>query len=217
MLKFTFCPTFTIFSFIFFITMIDVLIYLTTLIATLAKKYPMDSNNFLGPSLIILNDFGCNNPYRMRYEAQIWRFFTPIFLHAGFMHIFSNLMSQMIIGFMLESVMGPFRVAMLYLVSGIGGNLFTALCSPDKPSVGASTSIFGLLACLLAMVFVNWKALDRSPEVRCCLIMFVIFLFLISLLMAFSNAERTIDVFGHLGGFIVGFFFGSVVMIHMRG
>ena len=36
------------------------------------------------------------------------------------------------------------------------------------------------------MVFVNWKALDRSPEVRCCLIMFVIFLFLISLLMAFS-------------------------------
>ena len=37
MLKFTFCPTFSIFSFIFFITMIDVLVYMTTLIVTWSK------------------------------------------------------------------------------------------------------------------------------------------------------------------------------------
>eukprot|EP00347_Sterkiella_histriomuscorum_P024243 403331813 len=217
MLKFTFCPSFTIFSFIFFITLIDVLIYITTLIATGAKGYPLDNDNFLGPSVITLNQFGSNNPFRMRYDIQLWRFFTPIFLHAGFMHIFSNMLSQMIIGFMLESIMGPFRVGLLYLVSGIGGNLFSALCAPDKLSVGASTSIFGLLACLLSLVLVNWKALDRSPEVRCCLIIFVIFLFLFSLLMAFSSQENTVDVFGHLGGFLSGFFFGTIVMIHMRG
>lgn len=63
MLKFTFCPTFTIFSFIFFITLIDVLVYITTLIANTAKSYPLDDSNFLGPSIITLNTFGSNNPW----------------------------------------------------------------------------------------------------------------------------------------------------------
>lgn len=90
MLKFTFCPTFTIFSFIFFITLIDVLIYITTIIASLAKYHEFDYNNFLGPTMNTLNTFGSNNPHKMRYDFQIWRFFTPMFLHAGFMHIFVN-------------------------------------------------------------------------------------------------------------------------------
>jgi len=63
MLKFTFCPSFTIFSFIFFITIIDVLIYITTLIANTAKGYSLDYDNFLGPSVSILNKFGSNNPW----------------------------------------------------------------------------------------------------------------------------------------------------------
>jgi membrane associated rhomboid family serine protease len=59
------------------------------------------------------------------------------------------MLSQMIIGFMLESVLGPFRVAILYVVSGIGGILFSCLCDPNARSVGASTAIFGLLGGLV--------------------------------------------------------------------
>ncbi|CDW77937.1 rhomboid family [Stylonychia lemnae] len=187
MLKFTFCPTFTIFSFIFFITLIDVLVYITTLIANTAKSYPLDDSNFLGPSIITLNTFGSNNPWQMRYKYQVWRYITPIFLHAGFMHIFSNMLSQMIIGFMLESVMGPFRVGLVYIASGFYLYLWSS-CLPSK-------IIKNILNIQLSLVFVNWKALDRSPE----------------------SQENTVDVFGHLGGFISGFFFGSLIMIHMRG
>ena len=53
--------------------------------------------------------------------------------------------SQMILGFMLESVIGPTRVAILYFGSGFGGILFSSLLSDNK-SVGASTAIFGILA-----------------------------------------------------------------------
>ncbi len=97
----------------------------------------------------------------------------------------------MIIGFMLENLLGSFRVAVIYFLAGIGGNLFSALCYPSKfGSVGASTSIYGLIATLLAIVFVNWKALDRSPEVRCCLIMMVIFVLFFSILMSFSVRDQ---------------------------
>jgi membrane associated rhomboid family serine protease len=57
--------------------------------------------------------------------------------------------------------------------------------------VGASTSIFGLIATLLALVFVNWKALDRSPEIRCCLILMVSLVIFFSILMSFSVSTQT--------------------------
>jgi len=63
--------------------------------------------------------------------------------------------SQLIIGFMLESVMGPFRVAWLYLVSGMGGILFSSMIRPDEIAVGASTSIFGLFAAIV-LIFLHY-------------------------------------------------------------
>jgi rhomboid protease GluP len=58
------------------------------------------------------------------------------------------MISQLIIGFMLESIMGPFRIGLLYIVSGIGGIAFSCLCSLGD-SVGASTAIFGLFGGLV--------------------------------------------------------------------
>lgn len=123
----------------------------------------------------------------------------------------------MIIGFMLESVMGPLRVAILYLAAGIGGNIFSSLCSFGTRTVGASTAIFGLVGGMLALVIVNWKALDRSPEVRCCLIILVIFIVFFSIIIAAASTKSTVDYFGHLGGFLSGLFVGMLIMVRFRG
>lgn len=88
MLKFTFCPTFTIKSFIFFITLIDYIVFLITVILTV-MNYSLDPLNFLGPSWIVLTDFGAKIPYAM-WKGQVWRFLTPVFLHSGLAHILVN-------------------------------------------------------------------------------------------------------------------------------
>ena len=113
-----------------------------------------------------------------------------MFLHLGFLHIFSNMTSQMILGFMLESLLGPLRVASIYIVAGIGGNIFSALCYPSKSlAVGASTSIFGLIATIIALLVVNWRALESQPEMRCYLIIVVVFVLLFSLIMSMGSND----------------------------
>lgn len=139
-------------------------------------------------------------------------------MHLGFLHIFSNMISQMILGSMLENILGTFRVAAIYFIAGLGGNIFSALCYPSKSlAVGASTSIFGLIATIIALLVVNWRALETQPEVRCCLIFVVVFVLLFSLMMSVGGNDGSVDVYGHLGGLITGFFFACIVMLRFRG
>ena len=80
--------------------------------------------------------------------------------------------------------------------------------------MGASTSLYGLIACLVALLVVNWKSLGNQPEVRCCLIIGVVFILMFSLLASVSgdSANSVVDFYGHLGGLITGFFFACIVM-----
>ena len=52
---------------------------------------------------------------------QWYRFITPIFLHAGFIHIIGNLLLQMLLARDMEKAIGSVRFALVYFSSGIWG------------------------------------------------------------------------------------------------
>lgn len=67
-----------------------------------------------------------------------------MWLHGGLIHLFANLLGMYKLGGDLERDIGPIRLAAIYLISGIAGNVFGALFAPiNVVSVGASTAIFG--------------------------------------------------------------------------
>ena len=49
MLKFTFCPTFTIKSFVFFIAIVNIIMYIVSLVWTF-KDYQLNQLYFMGPN-----------------------------------------------------------------------------------------------------------------------------------------------------------------------
>jgi membrane associated rhomboid family serine protease len=57
-----------------------------------------------------------------------WQPLTHMFMHYGFMHLFSNMFSLFMFGPMLENVWGPKRFLTFYIVCGLGASfLYTCI------------------------------------------------------------------------------------------
>ena len=70
MIKFTCCPKFTVRSFIFFITVIDILVYITTVVVSFTGSYKgLEPSAFLGPNSEVIKDFGGQVPYLIKCEG----------------------------------------------------------------------------------------------------------------------------------------------------
>ena len=101
---------------------------------------------------------GQKDPYAMRYNYAFHRFILPMFLHGDLGHLASNVIAQLMIGSNLEPDIGSLKFLMLYMLSGIGGITFSALCT-DTLSMGASTAVFGLSGCYVAFIVLNYSYL----------------------------------------------------------
>lgn len=132
--------------------------------------------------------------------GQVWRLITPIWLHAGLLHIFSNMYALLVIGPGLEQQYGHWRFLMLYLLCGFAGNTLSFLFS-DANSLGASTAIFGLIGAEAVFLLQNRKLLGQRANRMLINIGMVIAL---NLAISFSPG---IDLWGHLGGLITGLVF----------
>jgi len=90
-----------------------------------------------------------------------WMFLTSIFLHADISHLFFNMLALFFFGSALERRIGGRALAVLFLASGIIGNIGYMITSVDPtiPVIGASGAIYGVMGALavlapLMMVFI---------------------------------------------------------------
>lgn len=81
-------------------------------------------------------------------HGALWQPVTYMFLHAGFWHIFLNMMTLFCLGPETERSMGPRHYLAMYLLSGVAGALGWLWLTPNPASfcVGASGAIFGVMA-----------------------------------------------------------------------
>jgi rhomboid protease GluP len=97
-------------------------------------------------------------------RGEWWRFVTPIFLHAGPIHLFFNMYGLWVLGPYVERLYGSAKFVVFWIVSGIVGVAASYLTvrpelatgrltsflfrAQDAPSVGASGALFGLIGVL---------------------------------------------------------------------
>ena len=140
---------------------------------------------------------------------ELHRLFTPMFLHAGISHLATNSYSLRSVGPDVERFFGSGRFMATYLISGITGNYFSALKSPN-PSLGASGAVFGVVGAYLTFLARNGdlvfggagggEAMSRELKGT------------IALNVIFGVVSKQVDNWGHLGGFL-----GGVLMAYCFG
>ncbi len=133
-------------------------------------------------------------------QGQLWRLITPVFLHGSILHIGFNAYALYVYGRGIEPRFGHGRFLLLYFLSAFAGNVLSFLLTP-KPSIGAATAIFGLLAAEGMFIFQNRKLL--GPRANPALVSLAVVAginFFLGYMIGFDN-------WGLFGGLLGGFLF----------
>lgn len=144
-------------------------------------------------------------------KGEYWRLLTNIFLHGGFVHLAGNIYGLVMIGPLLEPVLGKAKFTFAYLATGVIASLSSIYWYDAIVSVGASGAIFGLCGVLLALLAT--KTLVFEQELNS---------YLMGMLGVFVGGNLLMGVMGnvdnaaHIGGLASGFILGLLQSLLTR-
>lgn len=144
-------------------------------------------------------------------KQEYYRLFTSMFLHFGPEHLSANLISVLAVGPYIEKIFGRISYLLIFVLSGIGGNLLSMVSQLIRwhfpVSTGASGAAFGLFgAILLLSLLPRFRPLFPLKNVVVG----------IALNLGIGLFETGIDAAAHLGGLICGFLTAAVILVIRR-
>ncbi|CAD7700977.1 unnamed protein product [Ostreobium quekettii] len=132
--------------------------------------------------------------------GRLW--FTSMFVHQSFRHMFSNLLLALALSIQIEVKYGWWRSACLWWISHVGGAFFSAAFEdPCVAVVGASGGVFGFIGLFVADMVLNFSTI-RRPILRS----FMIVMFLMYFVVAVATSEVGVSHLSHVGGLVCGLF-----------
>lgn len=152
---------------------------------------------FTGDLLYNIGAFGAVD---FMENKEYYRILTSMFLHWDINHLISNMVVLYYLGEVVEKHFGRIEYGILYIMTGICGNLLSLIyeVSADAHihSVGASGAVFGIIGALLVLVIVHRGHLHQITIGR------LLFMIAYSLYSGFASSD--INNAAHMGGFLCG-------------
>jgi rhomboid protease GluP len=135
-----------------------------------------------------------------RWETLV----TACFLHDGVLHLGFNMLMLWAAGPIVEKNVGSARMAPMYLVAGVVGNLLSITVTTwwDHSAhviVGASGAISGVFAAALVL---GWRVQGWRGPLTKAMVRWLAFLVVFGILAKYSGSR--IDNFAHMGGALAG-------------
>jgi membrane associated rhomboid family serine protease len=165
-------------------------------------------------------------------DFQIYQFFTYMFLHGGFTHIFFNMFALWMFGSVIERVWGPKKFIFYYIVCGIGAGITQELVqyatytiegisayqyvsaggvqmTTDAyinlwTTIGASGAVYGILLAF-GMIFPNERLFIIPFPFPIKAKWLIVGYIAIELFSAMTGPGDGVAHMAHLGGMLFGF------------
>lgn len=192
-------------SFIFFICIIEFIIYCVCLI----KGIESDTEKLFAPKTETLK-YGMKMNLEIR-NGHVWRWFTYGFLHDNFAHLFFNLFSQIIIGSTINSNLGSLKTCIIFFGTVIGGGMFSSVIKRSDDTVGASVFLCGLFSAYLGYCVANYYRLKSDDRFKELISQIVLYFLVTAFNFKYDFLFQRIDNIGNIGGLLFGFFWGIIV------
>jgi membrane associated rhomboid family serine protease len=162
----------------------------------------------LGDSVppVALFAWGGRADARVASRGEAWRYLSSLLLHSSLAHLASNMAVFVCASASLERRYGWWAVLPLYIVAGVGGNIYSATFEGCDVVVGASGAVLGLCAAVVV------DMLHAHASMR-LLISRVLFL-VVAAVNLFTDAAKVSDDpsaasgtsrWSHVGGAVCGF------------
>lgn len=133
-------------------------------------------------------------------EGQWYRLFTCMFLHFGIYHLCNNMAVLLFMGDMVERAVGHWKYLIIYLGSGLAGNLLSLYMDIQSQSTvvsaGASGAIYGIIGGVFVLMIKNRKQVRESVIRR--------LIFVIAVTIYYGSQAAQIDNAAHVGGLLAG-------------
>jgi len=160
-----------------------------------------------------------------RQRLTFGNLLTSLFAHAGWFHLASNMFFLGFFGRNVERRLTPVPYIGLYLSTGILGAIFQvfAMSAPQTPLVGASASVYGVIAAYIALfpkhkirafyLFAPHPACSGYFTVPAFVYVLLFFVMQDVLMLLVMGRMSQVGHFAHLAGFSVGFVFALTLRL----
>lgn len=133
------------------------------------------------------------------WSGEPWRLLTAAVVHAGWLHLFWNVVFGVPWCRLVERATGAGRFLAVYAASAVGASSLSLL-GQDTVSVGASGALFGAVGAVLALhgrALGSWRAFAASPPARRILGSILVWSVIGALFLR-------LDHLAHAGGLVTG-------------
>jgi rhomboid protease GluP len=165
---------------------------------------------FSGGTVEDLLRFGALVVDRPHAEAEPWRLLSAVFVHFGLLHVGMNLLGLSNLGRIAEPAVGPARLLLAYVITGIVG--FAASVgyaayqgAPGGLTAGASGAIFGVMGVIL-----GWMIRRRDARWKQFAVQAVFYSVIFGFAMNASRSGIRVNNSAHLGGLLAGTILGLI-------
>lgn len=156
--------------------------------------------HFFLPEIEDLIKWGANFKV-LTLDGEYWRLFTNCFVHIGIIHLLVNMYALIIIGLLLEKIIGKFKFLIAYVVAGITGSVISLWWHEAVVSAGASGAIFGMYGLYVVLFFAKDLRKKTNKNLLISTVVFIAYNLLYGMNEGIDNAA-------HIGGLIAGILIG---------
>ena len=159
----------------------------------------------------VIYNKGAMATYKVLMDGEFYRIFTAIFIHAGIEHLVNNMLMLISVGAIVEQYTGHGFYIIMYLISGIAGNLLSMAYeirhNLNWVSVGASGAIMGVVGFLVIWLVVNRRMFKKNKNLIIRLGLLGLFIVQACFFQAGANTQA------HLGGLLTGVVLGIINIV----